>query len=116
MATFEAMQAILARQLTMTVATWSRLVSHGVTDGAPLALDFFFHSPSIDRARELQEFLQRETDYSVSITADKDEWTVYGSTQPTEVSLSVLQQWVDWMVSAGYRFDAVFDGWGAEAG
>ena len=114
MSTFEAMQAILDRQLTRD--TWSRLVALGTTDGSSLALDFSFRSPSIDRARELQEFLQRETDYSVGITADTEEWTVHGSTQPTEVTLAVIQQWVDWMVSAGYRFDAVFDGWGAEAG
>jgi len=114
MSNFEAMQAILDRQLAMTKETWSRLLAHGVTDGSSLALDFFFKSPSIGRAKELQDFLQRETDYSVGITADRDEWTVHGSTQPTEVSLSMIQQWVDWMVSAGYRFDAVFDGWGVE--
>lgn len=98
----------------MTKETWSRLLTRGVADGSSLALDFFFKSPSIGRAREFQDFLQRETDYAVGVTADKDEWTVHGSTQPTEVSLSVILQWVDWMVSAGYRFDAVFDGWGAE--
>ena len=110
------MQGVLDRQLSMTKATWSRLVEHGATDGTTLALDFFFKAPSIQRANELQEFLKQETDYTVGITADKDEWTVYGSTQPTDVSLAVLQQWVDWMVSAGFRFDAVFDGWGAEIG
>lgn len=116
MSNYEKMQAVLDHQLCMTKETWSRLVAHGAKYSAPLALDFFFKSPSIQRARELQEFLRQETDYAVGITADEDEWTVHGSTQPTAVSLPVLEQWVDWMVSAGFRFDAEFDGWGAEVG
>lgn len=116
MSQYEQMQAILERQLSMTRTTWSRLGAHGFHDGQSLVLDFFFGSPSYEQAKDLRDFLLSETDYDVHVTADQDVWTVHGSTQSTPVSLAILEQWVDWMVSVGFRYDCVFDGWGAEVG
>ncbi len=116
MSNVEKMKAVFDHQLSMTKETWSRLVAHGATDGVALSLDFFFKAPSIQRARALQEFLEQETDYKVGISEDKDEWTVHGSTESTALTLAILEQWVDWMVATGFRFDAIFDGWGAEVG
>ena len=46
----------------------------------------------------------------------KKQWSVTGSTQPTAVSLDILNQWVGWMVVAGAENGGCeFDGWGAEA-
>ena len=44
----------------------------------------------------------------------RKEWTVQGSTQPTTISPEILDQWVDWMVSAGFERGCEFDGWGAQ--
>jgi hypothetical protein len=46
----------------------------------------------------------------------KKQWSVTGSTQPTVVSLDILNQWVGWMVGAGAENGGCeFDGWGAQA-
>ena len=107
-------QAVLQLQLGMTRETWQRLQSHGVDEGSSLSLDFYFKSPSYAQAGALKGFLTEETDYDVKISALEDEWLVHGSTLPTTVTLPILEQWVEWMVLAGFRFDSEFDGWGAE--
>src|SRR3954471_21101113 len=104
----------LKEQLARTRMTWARLREHGVTDGNELQLDFFYAAPTHARAAELKSFLEQETDYESSVTADRDQWILRGHTQPTSLSLAIVEQWVDWMVSAGLRFECVFDGWGAE--
>ena len=43
-------------------------------------------------------------------------WLVVGMTQPTPVSLELLDDWAQWMVAAGAeRGPCAFDGWSAEA-
>jgi hypothetical protein len=46
----------------------------------------------------------------------KKRWVVTGTTQPTKVSLDILNDWVESMVAAGFDRDCAFDGWGAGAG
>jgi hypothetical protein len=105
---------VLARQIDFTRATWKRLVSHGVTASTLLRLDFFYECPSRERAKELEGLLVGETDYDVHTVAHEDAWLVRGTTQPTTVTLAILEQWVDWMVAAGLQVDCTFDGWGTE--
>jgi hypothetical protein len=105
---------LLQRQLELTRATWTRLQEHGVSDGAELRLDFFYEAPTNARATDLMRFLERETDYEMRVTADEDQWMLRGRTKPAALSLAIVEQWVDWMVTAGLHFDCVFDGWGAE--
>jgi hypothetical protein len=105
----------LKEQLTLTRTTWARLQEHGVTDGSELQLDFFYAAPTSARAAELKRFLEQETDYEMRVTADRDQWILRGHTQCAPLSLGIVEQWVDWMVSAGLRFECLFDGWGAEA-
>jgi hypothetical protein len=41
---------------------------------------------------------------------------VNGTTRNTQVSLAILDQWVEWMVAAGEQIAGCeFDGWGAQA-
>ena len=105
---------MLARQLELTRATWARIRAHGVGEQAQLQLDFFFEAPSRARADELMRVLKQETDYDVRVVADEDRWMVRGHTQPSPVTESMLEEWVDWMVTAGLQYDCRFDGWGAE--
>lgn len=102
---------VLARQLELNEATWARLREHGVDEETELRLDFFYVAPNEDAANELAGYLRRETDYEVSV----EDATVTGTTQPTTVSASVLDEWATWMVTAGYQYGRCeFDGWGAE--
>lgn len=83
---------------------------------------FFYDAPGQAGAEALGEFLRRETDYDVDApgieegVGSEERWSVTGSTQPTVVSLEVLDQWVGWMVAAGAENGGCeFDGWGPEA-
>jgi hypothetical protein len=105
----------LKAQLALTRSTWARLQEHGVTEGSELRLDFFYAAPTSAQATKLKLFLEQQTDYDVRVTADRDQWILGGRTQGASLSLAIVEQWVDWMVIAGLRFECVFDGWGAEA-
>jgi hypothetical protein len=110
----------LELQLAMNRQTWQALQEHGVTEQSKLRLDFYYFASSEQEARELADFLQRETDYDVAISSSgggflkKKTWLLKGTTQETEVSLAILDQWVEWMVAAGEEHGCDFDGWGAE--
>jgi hypothetical protein len=110
----EEREDLLAQQLTMTRVTWDRLVAHGVTESTQLSLDFSYRAPSYERANDLKRFLEDEADYRVRVVAVEERWRVSGVTQPTPVTLPILEEWVDWMVAAGSQFDCEFDGWGTE--
>lgn len=58
--------------------------------------------------------MEDEVDYRVSVVAVEERWRLSGVTQPTTVTLPILEEWVDWMVAAGSQFDREFDGWGTE--
>jgi hypothetical protein len=109
---------LLAKQLAMNEETWRVLQSHGITEGSELRLDFTYRAPSRAKAEVLRGVLSDETDYAVSIKSDggvfNKRWSVVGSTQPTSLSSTILDQWVDWMVTAGLHQDCEFDGWGTE--
>jgi hypothetical protein len=111
----------LESQLAMNRQTWQALQSHGVTEQSTLRLDFFYIAPGEQQAQALGRFLQDETDYDVVVTSQgggllkKKAWVVNGTTQETQVSLAILDQWVEWMVAAGETNGRCeFDGWGAQ--
>jgi hypothetical protein len=107
---------VLARQLTMNEQTWARLCAHGVTEASLLRLDFAFLAPDQRAAEALRTILVEQTDYDVTVqpapSSSRHAWSVTGTTQGTTVSLVILDQWVDWMVTAGAENDCEFDGWG----
>lgn len=104
----------LKERLALTRTTWAHLQQHGVTDGTDLQLDFSYAAPTNARATELMRFFEYETDYTIRVTADRDQWFLCGYTPRVALSLAIVEQWVDWMISAGLHFECVFDGWGAE--
>lgn len=121
MATDErAQREVLARQLAMNKDSWQALRDHGVDEWSELRLDFFYDAPGEPQAESLAAFIREETDYEVDAGGQeagllkKKSWTVSGTTQPTTVSLEILDQWVDWMVAAGFEHGCEFDGWGAQ--
>jgi hypothetical protein len=111
-------RTILARQLAMNEQTWATLTQHGVTEATPLRLDFTFIAPDQRSAAALRATLAETTDYDVKVQSSggflRKQWSVTGSTQPTELSPAILDQWVDWMVTAGIHDNCEFDGWGTQ--
>jgi hypothetical protein len=109
---------VLAKQLTMNEQTWHTLQKHGVTEESELRLDFTYVAPDQNNAQALKAVLNEETDYEVSVHSAggflRKSWTVTGSTRPTAVSREILDQWVDWMVTAGLHQNCEFDGWGTQ--
>jgi Regulator of ribonuclease activity B len=109
---------LLAKQLAMNEQTWRTLQEHGVTISTELRLDFSFRAPSQTAAEGLKDLLEDQTDYAVTFQSTgsllRKAWTVQGSTQLTKVSPEILDQWVDWMVTAGLERSCEFDGWGTE--
>jgi hypothetical protein len=107
---------MLERQLAMNVQTWNVLRQHGVTEQTDLRLDFSYEAPTRAAADKLVKLLQDETDYALAEpTPAGTGYLVSGTTRETQVSLDILNQWVDWMHAAGRQSDGCeFDGWGAQ--
>jgi len=109
---------LLAKQLTMNEATWRALQKHGVDESTQLRLDFSYNAPDEASAKSLKTVLEEQTDYDVTIGSGggmfRKKWSVSGSTQQTPVSREIIDQWVDWMVTAGLHQNCEFDGWGAQ--
>jgi hypothetical protein len=114
-------QRILDMQLRENPGIWARFQEHGL-DEMELRLGFIYLAPGEDAAQQLAGFLREETDYEVEVRSQrarrlaKPDWFVVGATQPTPVSLDLLNEWVEWMVAAGaVEGPCAFDGWAAQA-
>lgn len=95
----------------MNRATWAELRKHGVIDKTQLVLEFTYLADGVDAAETLAGFLGDATDYEVRAS----EKSVEGSTQAAPIDLAVLDQWVEWMVLAGFENGRCrFDGWGTQ--
>src|SRR5215510_11047332 len=111
-------QRILGKQLAMNEQMWRTLRGHGLTEAAELRLDFTYDAPDQASAESLKTVLEDQTDYDVIVRSAggwlRRTWSVEGTTQPTTVSAERLDQWVDWMVTAGLHQNCEFDGWGTQ--
>ena len=113
-------ERILDLQLRENPGIWARFQEHGM-DGGEWRLGFVYMAPGEDEAQQLAGFLCEETDYEVEVHSQrarrfaKPQWLVVGATQPTAVSLELLNEWVEWMVAAGAaKGPCAFDGWAAQ--
>jgi hypothetical protein len=114
-------ERILELQLAENPGIWARFQEHGL-DEMELRLGFIYLAPGEGEAQHLAGFLREATDYEVEVRVQrkrklaKPEWFVVGATQPTPVSLELLNEWVEWMVAAGAaEGPCAFDGWAAQA-
>ena len=107
-------QAILEHQCAMNKVTWEKLLAAGLTSDTEVRLDFFYVAPNDTAATALKALLEDQTDYDVVTKSANDTWLVTGTTQPTSISPQILDQWVDWMITAGLEHECEFDGWGTE--
>jgi Regulator of ribonuclease activity B len=108
-------QKILGDQLAMNKISWQKLVQNGLTSNDEVQLDFWYYAANKENAEALKAFLEKETDYEVLVEVSGNSmWNIKGHTQKTEISLDILNQWVEWMVIAGQEFECQFDGWGVQ--
>lgn len=115
-------EQLLELQLRENRDIWAGLQEHGLGDGTLLRLGFVYVSPGEEEAGRLVTFLGQETDYTLDARlrdeagdAESGEWVVTGTTEPTPVSLELLDDWVDWMIAAGAAAGpCAFDGWAAQ--
>jgi len=108
-------EALIASMIARNRLLWAALQDAGVTEQTELRLDFFYESAGSTGDAQLADLLRRETDYDVQIQdGGKKGYGVTGTTQPTAVDLTTLNEWVTWMVRAGRENgNCKFDGWGA---
>jgi hypothetical protein len=116
-------EQLLELQLRRNRDLWAGLREHGVDDDRELRLGFVYVAPGEPEAQALVAFLSEETDYDLQARArpgdgDEDgevEWVVIGTTQPTTVTLELLDDWAEWMITAGVAAGpCAFDGWAAQ--
>lgn len=115
-------EQLLELQLRRNRDIWAGLQERGVAEDTDLRLGFIYVAPGEPEAQALVDFLHEETDYDVEARArrddgpvDEDAWFVIGTTQPTPVTLELLDDWVEWMIAAGaVEGPCAFDGWAAQ--
>jgi hypothetical protein len=115
-------EQLLELQLRRNRDIWAGLQERGVAEDTDLRLGFIYVAPGEPEAQALVDFLREETDYDVDARArrddgpaDEDAWFVIGTTQPTPVTLELLDDWVEWMIAAGaVEGPCAFDGWAAQ--
>ncbi len=103
----------LRRQLERTRGTYLMMRESGYSKDTSVRLRFAYRAAPHEAANALAEHLRARTKYVVKVDAEGDRWIVHGVTKRARLSASSLGRWVHWMYTAGYRFDCVFDGWGA---
>lgn len=106
---------LLDLQLKTNRAIWSRLE---LGDEVALRLTFVYLAPGEQEAERLAAYLRSETDYDVDVrprgtgNGEALQWLVGGVTQPTDITLEILDAWVQWMIAAGAaEGPCAFDGW-----
>ncbi len=115
-------EELLELQLRTNRDIWAGLQEHGLADDAELRLGFIYLAPGEPEARSLVDFLREATDYDLDARSRRDEgtdgeesWFVIGTTQPTTLTLDLLDDWVEWMIAAGaVEGPCAFDGWAAQ--
>lgn len=113
---------LLELQLRRNRDLWANLQEH-IGGDDELRLGFVYLAPGEQEAQSLVAFLRAQTDYDVDVRSrldgDGDDaemaWFVIGTTQPTPLTIDVLDDWVEWMIAAGAaEGPAAFDGWAAQ--
>ena len=113
---------LLDHQLERNREVWAELREQGVSDDDELRLGFIYVAPGVAEADQLVAFLREQTDYEMSARlrpGDEDgadpDWLVIGTTQPTPVTLELVDEWCEWMIAAGAaEGPCAFDGWAAQ--
>jgi hypothetical protein len=117
------LRAAVARQRVMSQDAWAMLQAHGVTEDTDLSLELLYFAGDESKAEVPARHLKRERDYEVRVEPaagsvglfKRKKWVVTGTTRETKISLEILNDWITWMVVAGFKAGCEFDRWGTRA-
>ena len=98
-------------QKAMNRRAWKLLVDKGYTSDQKIKLDFVFVTESRSNANKLKALLETETDYTLKVINNDDEFELDGQTGELQLSLEALNQWTAWIVEEGHKCGCTFDGW-----
>ena len=100
---------LIATEQAMNRARLAVFLSRGIEPETEGELGFRYTAEQPSDARQLALFLRAETDYEVETTDDG----VTGSTKPMPVTPEAIDEWLAWMIQAGYDNGGCrFMGWG----
>lgn len=114
-------RTLLAKQLEMNPRTWAALEERGVGATTFLLIEYSFTAPGRRAANQLKKALGERTTFTAEVLGEgsalKRHWRVVGHTQPSTISLEMLNDWVTFMVTLGAKNgECRFDGWGVQLG
>ncbi len=105
-------EEVVELQQRMNRLTFQRLQELGLSPDDELKLDFAFVANDEQSVRALATYMTMETDYEIRVEVNEGMWSLNGTTQATQITLEILDEWVKWMADAGVRNGCEFDGWG----
>lgn len=97
----------------MNLQAWKMLVGRGFVPGHKMRLDFVFVTETRANAQKLKNFFEAETDYTIKVVNNDDEFEIDGQTSEIPLTLEGINQWVNWLVEEGRKRNCIFDGWTA---
>jgi hypothetical protein len=103
----------LKRQIEKSRSTYLMMRDSGYKKSTPVKLKFAYKPAEQEPAEQLAAYILEKTTCKVEARETDDGWIVFGMTRPRKLSAATLGRWVHFMCMAGYRFDCLFDGWGA---
>ncbi len=87
------------------------LERNGWKPGMPLEIDYQYDCPTPEAAVQLVSFLAQGNPGEVWT----EESRVYGTMPPIPITLEAADEWVVWMIMAGFeQGGCLFDGWGTK--
>lgn len=100
-------------------AIWRQLRAHGITTSTPIALDAHFWAVDEGGAQRLQDRLQTELGYVVTVDAPTKgwfrrsrPWSVTATRPATPTNEADVDAWTDLMIDIASATSTRFDGWG----
>jgi len=102
---------LLKAHLEKNPMKWDEFIKKGHKEGTRVRLSFNYFCSNPDDAEMLRSFFITDTDFDVEISKKNEFWSLAGNTLDTDISLDLLNSWVEWMVKAGFKYQCVFDNW-----
>ncbi len=102
------------KQLQMTPQLIEELRKLGVKAENELKLEYFFYTNTAEKAKNLATEIEKlgyEGEHGVSASSVQL-FVITGWTTKIQMSDATLLDWTREMCELGFKFDAVFDGWG----
>lgn len=103
----------LAKQQKSSIQTLAQLRNDNITESDELKLEYFFHTNTSKKAKELTDQLQifgYEAAFKKS-TDSPDLYLITGWTMKMKMKEKLILEWTKVMCDLGYEFDCQFKSW-----